>query len=86
MLGPEHPETLISMSDLAAVYERKGKYAPAEALDSQVLEVRRRVLGPEHPKTLTSMRDLAADLRTRGQVCARPRRSTARFSRFSAAS
>ena len=53
MLGPEHPDTLASMNNLANVYRWQGKYAQAEALYSQTLEIRRRVLGPEHPDTLS---------------------------------
>jgi len=59
MLGPEHPITLNSMNNLANVYFDEGKYAQAEALYSQTLEIRRRVLGPEHPITVNSMNSLA---------------------------
>jgi tetratricopeptide (TPR) repeat protein len=47
------------MNNLAGVYWSLGKYAQAEALHSQTLEIRRRVLGPEHPGTLASMHNLA---------------------------
>ena len=43
MLGPKHPDTLASMSNLASVYMDEGKYAPAEALHRQTLEVKRSV-------------------------------------------
>jgi Tfp pilus assembly protein PilF len=47
VLGPEHPDTLRSMNNLAVVYDDQGKYAQAEALYSQTLEIQRRVLpGP----------------------------------------
>ena len=59
VLGPEHPDTLSSMSNLAAVYDLAGKHAQAEALDSQSLAIQRRALGPEHPATLKSMSNLA---------------------------
>jgi tetratricopeptide (TPR) repeat protein len=59
VLGPEHPDTLYSMNNLAEAYCSHGKYAQAEALQSQTLEIRRRVLGPEHPSTLYSMNRLA---------------------------
>ncbi len=58
VLGPDHPETLRSMINLAAVYDLEAKYAQAETLDSQSLEIQRRVLGPEHPATLKSMSNL----------------------------
>ena len=41
------------MNNLADVYDEEGKYAQAEALYSQTLEIQRRVLGPEHPDTLS---------------------------------
>ena len=47
------------MNNLAMVYDNQGKYAQAEALNSQVLETKRRVLGPEHSETLISMNNLA---------------------------
>jgi tetratricopeptide (TPR) repeat protein len=40
------------MNNLASVYTDEGKYARAEALYGQILEIKRRVLGPEHPSTL----------------------------------
>ena len=59
VLGPEHPDTLSTMNNLAALYEVEGKYTQAEAMDTQIIEIRRRVLGPEHPDTLRSMMNLA---------------------------
>jgi len=58
VLGPEHPDTLRCITDLAWVYSREGKFAQAEALAKESLEIRRRVLGPEHPDTLSSMNRL----------------------------
>ena len=72
------------MNNLASVYDDQGKYAQAEALDSQTLEIQRRVLGPEHPDTLSSMNNLAivydcaGKVRAgRGALSARPWRSSA---------
>ena len=47
------------MNNLAVDYWAQGKYAQAEALQSQVMEIKQRVLGPEHPDTLRSMYNLA---------------------------
>jgi eukaryotic-like serine/threonine-protein kinase len=47
------------MSNLANVYRSQGKYAQAEALSRQALEIQRRVVGPDHPDTLYSMNNLA---------------------------
>jgi tetratricopeptide (TPR) repeat protein len=59
VLGPEHPNTLTSMSNLAGVLNSKGKYEEAEAMNRQTLARREKVLGPEHPNTLTSVYCLA---------------------------
>jgi tetratricopeptide (TPR) repeat protein len=48
------------MNNLTFADSNQGKYAQAETLASQTLEIRRRVLGPEHPATLTSMNSLAS--------------------------
>jgi hypothetical protein len=55
VLGPEHPDTLTSVSDLGSVLESQGKYEEAEAMHRRDLEGSEKVLGPEHPDTLTSV-------------------------------
>jgi len=60
VLGPEHPDTLNSMSDLALVLDHEGHYAEAEKLEREALAISRRVLGPEHRDTLKSMDHVAS--------------------------
>ena len=60
VLGPEHPDTLASVNDLATLYERQGRYAEAEPLYLRALAARERVLGLEYPDTLISVNNLAA--------------------------
>jgi tetratricopeptide (TPR) repeat protein len=67
VLGPEHPDTLRSMGDLAAGYETYGKYAQAAMLNQKALEISHRVLGPEHPDTLLTMSNLAFDYDSEGK-------------------
>ena len=67
MLGPEHPDTLASMVNLAEAYGYQGKYAQAEALYSQTLEMMHRVLGPEHPNTLYTLSDFASMYQHQGK-------------------
>ena len=55
VLGPEHPDTLITMSNLAVVLNRQGKYKEAELMNRQTLARREKVLGPEYPDTLISV-------------------------------
>src|SRR5258708_6287500 len=62
VLGPEHPDTLTSMNDLATDLDDSGHYAEAEKLEREALDISRRVLGPEHPGTLMLMNNLATDL------------------------
>jgi tetratricopeptide (TPR) repeat protein len=40
-LGPEHPATLATLSEIASMYQQQGKYALAEANAAQVLAGRR---------------------------------------------
>ena len=63
MLGPEHPDTLISMNNLAEVLRDQGKYQAAEEMHRRALELKGKVLGPEHPSTLASMNNLGLVLR-----------------------
>ncbi len=59
MLGPEHPDTLTSVNNLAVLLMSQGDYAGAAPLYRRALEARERVLGPEHPDTLNSVNNLA---------------------------
>ncbi|KAF7502175.1 hypothetical protein GJ744_006771 [Endocarpon pusillum] len=67
ILGPEHPDTLTSVSNLGSVLESQGKYEEAEAMDRRALEGREKVLGPEHPDTLTSVSNLGWVLERQGK-------------------
>ena len=55
VLGEEHPDTLISMANLASTYSNQGRWKEAEELQRQELETYSRILGQEHPNTLISM-------------------------------
>jgi eukaryotic-like serine/threonine-protein kinase len=46
--------------NLANVYEAEGRYAQAEALDRQTLEIYRRVMGPENPNALYTLSNFAS--------------------------
>jgi tetratricopeptide (TPR) repeat protein len=67
-LGPEHPDTLTSISNLGSVLTDQGKYEEAEAMHRRALQGYEKVLGPEHPNTLTSMHNLAFNLKQLGKV------------------
>jgi tetratricopeptide (TPR) repeat protein len=67
VLGPEHLDTLASISNLALTYCNQGRWEEAETLEVQVLETIKRVLGAEHPNTLTSMNNLALTWKRQGR-------------------
>ena len=67
-LGEDDPETLNSLSNLAADLRALGQVQAARDLDQDTLDRRRRVLGEDHPATLTSAGNLAADLRALGEA------------------
>ncbi|KAF0206500.1 MAG: peptidase-like protein, partial [bacterium] len=59
VLGDNHPDTALSINNLAVLYDRKGDYAKAELLYIQNLDIRKKVLGDNHPDTATSINNLA---------------------------
>jgi non-specific serine/threonine protein kinase/serine/threonine-protein kinase len=67
VLGPENPDTLRSMNDLARTLDHEGQYAEAESLVRQTLDIERRVLGPEHPDTVWSISNLGISLTREGR-------------------
>src|SRR3984957_16503647 len=66
VLGKEHPDTLMSMRNLASTYWDQGGGKEAEVLEVSVMETKKRVLGEEHPSTLTSMGNLASTYQRQG--------------------
>jgi tetratricopeptide (TPR) repeat protein len=66
--GPEHPDTLTSMNNLATVLAALGDAAGGAELHRQALDASRRLLGPEDPRTLKSMSNLAETLRALGDA------------------
>jgi eukaryotic-like serine/threonine-protein kinase len=60
MLGEENPDTLMSIRNLANLYERQGKFQQSESLYKQVLEAQQRVLGKDHHDTLETSYDLGS--------------------------
>jgi eukaryotic-like serine/threonine-protein kinase len=66
-LGPEHPETLNSMNNLAEAYQGAGKLDLALPLKEETLKLTKARLGPEHPQTLASMNNLASAYQDAGK-------------------
>ncbi|KAJ3300743.1 Kinesin light chain 3 [Borealophlyctis nickersoniae] len=59
VLGEDDPNTLSSISNLAALYHNQGEHEKAERLYVDCVERRRGALGEDHPNTLMSMNNLA---------------------------
>ena len=58
-LGPEHPDTLMGMHNLATSYRTLGRSEKALKLNEETLALRKAKLGTDHPDTLRSMNNLA---------------------------
>jgi eukaryotic-like serine/threonine-protein kinase len=67
-LGPEHPDTLISMVKLATAYLTDGKLDRALPLFEESLPLLKAKLGPSHRDTLACMQNLAAAYQQAGKV------------------
>jgi tetratricopeptide (TPR) repeat protein len=65
-LGAEHPDTALSLNNLAGLYHVQGKYEEAEPLYKRALTVYEQRLGAEHPNTQTIRRNYVALLRAMG--------------------
>jgi tetratricopeptide (TPR) repeat protein len=57
--GPEHPDTLQAMHNLAWSYEEASRLDEALKMQEEVLRLFRKVRGSEHPDTLNAMGHLA---------------------------
>ena len=55
VLGPEHPDTLSSMNQLAMVFIARGRNSDAEGLLTRVVEAQRRLHRDDHPDALNAM-------------------------------
>jgi tetratricopeptide (TPR) repeat protein len=66
-LGPDHPDTVASMNNLACSYADAGKTDRALRLFEETLALRKATLGPDHPDTLMSMNNLAGSYAAAGQ-------------------
>ena len=69
MLGEEHPQTLITRSNVAHHIGNQGRYQEAETEFRAIWEIERRpeVLGEEHPNTLTTRSNLAQQIGNQGR-------------------
>ncbi len=68
ILGEEHPDTLMTMCNLASTLGDQADLPGARAMFEQVLEAFRRIFGEAHPSTLTTMNNLASTLGAQGDL------------------
>lgn len=59
-LGATHPDTAVSLNNLAELHRKQGKYEEAEPLYKRALAIREEKLGATHPDTALSLNNLAA--------------------------
>ena len=59
VLGPEHPNTALSLNNLGLLLRAMGQLAAARPYYERALAIREKVLGPEHPDTALSLNNLA---------------------------
>jgi len=69
-LGGEHPDTLVSMSNLGRTLSIEGRHPEGEKLLRGALAMQQRVLGAEHPDTLATSQRLAVVLGWKGDLAA----------------
>jgi serine/threonine protein kinase/tetratricopeptide (TPR) repeat protein len=68
VLGPDHPDTLIAMNNLATAHQAAGKLDLALPLFEETFKLKKAKLGAEHPVTLTSLGNLASAYRDAGKL------------------
>jgi tetratricopeptide (TPR) repeat protein len=64
VLRPNHPDTAISLNNLATLYSEQGKYTKAEPLLKRALTIYEQLLGTGHPTTQTIQANYMALLNT----------------------
>ena len=66
-LGDRHPDTALSLNNLATLYRSQGRYVEAEPLYLEALEIRTAELGDRHPDTAQSLNNLAGLYESQGR-------------------
>ncbi|WP_298367705.1 tetratricopeptide repeat protein [Azospirillum sp.] len=67
-LGPDHPDTALSLNNLGYLYRAQGKLADAAPLYTRALAIREKALGSDHPDTALSLNNLAYLYRAQGKL------------------
>ena len=67
-LGPDHPDTATSLTNLARLLPARGDLAGSVLLHCRALAIREKALGPNHSDTATTLDNLARLLRRLGSL------------------
>jgi len=59
MLGPDHLQLAMLLSNLGAAYFRQERFQEAEPLEKRALAIREKALPPDHPDVVSSLDNLA---------------------------
>jgi tetratricopeptide (TPR) repeat protein len=68
VLGPEHPDTALSLNNLGYLLQAQGDLAGAKPYYERALAISEQVLGPEHPDTALSLNNLGYLLQAQGDL------------------
>ena len=66
ILSEKHPDTLMSINNLALSYNNLGQRQEAIELQEKVLKMRKKILGEKHPDTLVLMNNLVSSYKDLG--------------------
>jgi tetratricopeptide (TPR) repeat protein len=66
VLGPDHPDTALSLNNLALLLQDQDELAAARAMHERALAIREKALGPDQPDTAESLNNLALLLQAQG--------------------
>jgi tetratricopeptide (TPR) repeat protein len=67
-LGPDHPATLSTLTQLGNLAQTEGRFADARTLHERVLAARERALGKDHPDIAGVLNNLGTVYRTEGKL------------------
>jgi len=67
ILGPDHPDTALSLNNLGVLLQGQGKFTEAQPYYARALAIWEKVLGPDHSNTAFSLNNLAELYRVQGR-------------------
>ena len=67
-LGPDHPDTAVTLERWAVLHDVRGRYAQAEPLYQRVLAIREKTSGAEHVDVAVVLDKLASTYRVQGRA------------------